>query len=631
MADIASNIWRDFETDGVPGSGKHLPKKSEIREWGAWVESVFTAVLASGGKLYTSKADMDADLVPAANTPALVIGDATPSNNGLYAKVGGTGTGSWTRVSDVPGTSFIRAQNVGAGTANAIVATTALPVPSADGGALIALPIYEANTDSAVTVAFNGGSALTILTAAGNAPAVGGLAAGMAVAGYKVGGNFRLLSDQASAAIQAAAEAAQLAAEAAQAAAEAAQVGAEAAETGAQAAQAAAEAAQAAAEAAITVISLPEQGSDPATPGAGTVKVYAKTDKKVYSKNSDGTVVDLGASSGGGSGGSFRDDALAAARLARAASDRIFTPRGFADAFVTDAGIESGSSSNYTYNNQDDDADNLIAVGAVSNTLTTNDTATGINFRQRFAAALFSVAGSKIRLHFTGSTAIDSNIGPVYVGHGASAGDAYDFEAAPTQVTFQGGNASAVIPAGDTFASDLIDFDYDDTKPLLVAMYQSGTGTGTRYADPGANYAQYHKIASDETSVVDATGYTTTANRLRLISAVSIFDNGAMVLVLSSRTLQYVPASVSVLLNALIDGSATLNADVIVEVSRDGGTTWTAGTLAEVDALEDGTKLYEATGINVGAQPSGQALAARVRTPNAHATTVKSIVVEGEQ
>jgi hypothetical protein len=54
----------------------------------------------------------------------------------------------------------------------------------------------------------------------------GGLTSGMIVAGYVSGSTFRLLSDQASAAIQTAAEAAQVAAETAQAAAEAAAAGA---------------------------------------------------------------------------------------------------------------------------------------------------------------------------------------------------------------------------------------------------------------------------------------------------------------------------------------------------------------------------------------------------------------------
>lgn len=34
----ASLIWRDYVTDGMPGSGAHAPVKSDIRAWGAEIE-----------------------------------------------------------------------------------------------------------------------------------------------------------------------------------------------------------------------------------------------------------------------------------------------------------------------------------------------------------------------------------------------------------------------------------------------------------------------------------------------------------------------------------------------------------------------------------------------------------------
>lgn len=136
-------------------------------------------------------------------------------------KNGASGAGSWTRVSDLP-FSFIIASDAGAGTPNAIQAATSIPVSSS---ALVWLNIFEANTASPVTVSFNGGSVLTIKTNSGNDVAAGGLVAGMIVMGIVSGSTFRLVSDQASAAIVAAAEAAQAAAEAAQAAAEAAAAG----------------------------------------------------------------------------------------------------------------------------------------------------------------------------------------------------------------------------------------------------------------------------------------------------------------------------------------------------------------------------------------------------------------------
>lgn len=59
----------------------------------------FSAIQAatSGRKAYQTKANMDADLAPAANTLAEVWGDSTAANNGVYAKLGASGAGSWTK------------------------------------------------------------------------------------------------------------------------------------------------------------------------------------------------------------------------------------------------------------------------------------------------------------------------------------------------------------------------------------------------------------------------------------------------------------------------------------------------------------------------------------------------------
>lgn len=189
--------------DGPAGSPLQ-PAKSEIRKLLKQYENVIDAFTASGGKIYSSKAAMDADLSLGSNNMAWVMGDPVAANNGVYRKTGAAGTGSWIRLGDLP-YSFIIASDAGAGTANAIQATTSIPV---SGSALIWLSVFEANTAAPVTVSFNGGSVLTIKTNAGNDVTVGGLTAGMIVMGIISGSTFRLISDQASASLLAGAEAA---------------------------------------------------------------------------------------------------------------------------------------------------------------------------------------------------------------------------------------------------------------------------------------------------------------------------------------------------------------------------------------------------------------------------------------
>ncbi len=199
MVELASTIWADG-----PTVDPHEPNKQQIRVWCTWVEGIITAFTASGGLIYSSLALLNADLAKPANSMAWVIGDPVAANNGVYGKVGASGVGSWTRRSDLP-FSFIVASDVGAGTPNAILATSSLPISQS---ALVWLTVAQTNTASPVTVTFNSGATLTVRSNSGNDIAPGGLVAGMTVLGIVTGATFRLVSDQASAAIAAAAEAA---------------------------------------------------------------------------------------------------------------------------------------------------------------------------------------------------------------------------------------------------------------------------------------------------------------------------------------------------------------------------------------------------------------------------------------
>lgn len=211
----AVDIFAPVRADGTPRPVSNV----DAQVWGTELERLIDSVLTVGGKIYPSKSAMDADLSPAANTSAIVIGDPVAANNGLYMKTGGAGTGAWQRVGDVPGYQIIPLTNAGAGTENALAATSALPVPQADRTAIMLLNVTAANT-GAVTVAVNAEGPRPLQTNSGEDIEPGYIRAGMVLAFVREGAAFRLLSDVASAAIQSAAEAAKDAAEAAQQAAE---------------------------------------------------------------------------------------------------------------------------------------------------------------------------------------------------------------------------------------------------------------------------------------------------------------------------------------------------------------------------------------------------------------------------
>ena len=95
---LAADVWRDFETSGVPSSGAHDPVKSGIREWAAEQEALTNAIGSNGGLVYATLAELNADLGHAAYTSAWVI---AASDAGIYQKSGAVDAGSWSRIADL--------------------------------------------------------------------------------------------------------------------------------------------------------------------------------------------------------------------------------------------------------------------------------------------------------------------------------------------------------------------------------------------------------------------------------------------------------------------------------------------------------------------------------------------------
>lgn len=208
MVDSANSIWRDYVTEGVPASGKHQPPKAKIRALLTSFESVIAAGALSDAVWKSTKALLNADLAHDADLIGVVYDDSTAANNGLYVKVGASGSGSWTQVSTfLPGYQFVTATDDGNSTANAWTMDTSPRLPAGDGVALVCLVVPMTNTSQDVTVSFDGDTAVTVLKASGNKPAVGGLVQYMPVLGVVIDGEFRMRSDQASSAVAAQVEA----------------------------------------------------------------------------------------------------------------------------------------------------------------------------------------------------------------------------------------------------------------------------------------------------------------------------------------------------------------------------------------------------------------------------------------
>ena len=194
---LGNEIASPVDAAGNPRAVENV----DMQRWMTEVERATLAFQAGGGIIFPDLATANASLAYNANQMAWVMGDPTPANNGVYRKIGASGSGSWARLGDLP-ISMIRLDNAGAGTADAIIAEPMLPLPTTPGAALLTVNILAANTGN---VTLNG---KPLRTNSGNEIAPGGLTAGSIHAFLDLGDHFRLLSDQASAAIVAAAEAA---------------------------------------------------------------------------------------------------------------------------------------------------------------------------------------------------------------------------------------------------------------------------------------------------------------------------------------------------------------------------------------------------------------------------------------
>ncbi|MCD1266084.1 hypothetical protein B5M44_19250 [Shinella sumterensis] len=77
----------------------------------------------------------------------------------------------------------------------------------------------------------------------------------------------------------------------------------------------------------------------------------------------------------------------------------------------------------------------------------------------------------------------------------------------------------------------------------------------------------------------------------------------------------------------IASGAPTINVDLLADISRDGGITWTTANLALASSFL-GIDMFEAQNIDISAQPSGTAMQWRVRTQNNKPIAVSGVVMQ---
>lgn len=592
LAPTAATVFSDDNIPGSPSSGPKKVKKSEVRAWGAWLESFVTAIGGSGGSVYLTRAQLFADLQHDANDMAWVVQDEALS--GIYRKNGAAGTGSWTRVADLP-YSVIIAEDEGTGTPNAIHASSAQPISST---AQVWLTVSTTNTGSPVTVSFNDGSPLTIKTNSGGNVAPGAIVAGSILIGKQDGSTFRLASDQASAAIQAAMEAV----------------------FGQFQSQYLGEYATA---------PTSDPNGDPIRQGAfywNTASIAhfywdgAAWQGFPFATVADDTVTDVKLSAALRNRISIDGGTLSAIHSSRAVAEPVFMANGLADGFGGEGGINTSASSGYVLDpgngrvmNGGNPVQQVDSFSYVPLATSAGGWA-GNTLRQKFAGVRISQGGNKVRILCKGGSS-GATFSSVYVGH-AGAGGSFTGDQVP--LTFGGGVSTLTLAANEEEWSDWVSYAVTAGSPLIIAAQCTAGGTIGRINPTDADFTLYYKAGTDAATTT-ATGYTTSVNDIVLVEQIQVeqpdsTENIALVTA-AFEFIDFTPTQVKVsgIFEAL--DALTLNTDVKIDVSRDGGTTWTAATMTQLKAL--GSRTYFETNIvSVSGQPSGDEISIRYRTFN---------------
>jgi hypothetical protein len=133
------------------------------------------------------------------------------------------------------------------------------------------------------------------------------------------------------------------------------------------------------------------------------------------------------------------------------------------------------------------------------------------------------LGGTKTRVFIAAPNTAACSWSAMYIGEGATTGNAYNFATTPVQVTF-GGKTSLTLAQKGTATSDPIALDFNPTKTHILAFNVSSSALRRlTTTDPAKQVISYLKAATSEAgTVAKASGYaghTNISYGLKLVQA----------------------------------------------------------------------------------------------------------------
>lgn len=287
----------------------------------------------------------------------------------------------------------------------------------------------------------------------------------------------------------------------------------------------------------------------------------------------------------------------------------------FADGYKASDGINSGSSTNYT---ADTTGGKVSPSGSTvatlpAQTFTSNNAGwSGYGARQLIPASAVTTSGTLVSVTFTGPTSGNPTvISAAYIG---PSGTAPSFASTPVQLTYLG-SGSFTIPVGGTLTTDVVTYSLNEAVDQIISL---GVTSGDfRTATSGVSgFTRYYKAAaSAEASNPSVSGYSNSANELQVVTSISVvsgFNN--MTVVTATQTADASVSNGRVLVEYDNTATPTLNTDLTVEITCNGGSNWASATLSAVTSYSQaGRKVAETADTPC---TSGTSWAARIKTFN---------------
>lgn len=170
--------------------------------------------------------------------------------------------------------------------------------------------------------------------------------------------------------------------------------------------------------------------------------------------------------------------------------------------------------------------------------------------------------------------------------------------------TFQGSNDGSSYTALYTMGNG-----------TSVAVFGSGSGLVTvPFTFTNTTAYRYYKCNVTQTGIP---GGRSIASIHELEGYDAVTTPASMTIISDTFTAQTAPSEASLVLLHQPISSVTLNVDTLAYISRDGGTTYTLGTLASGGEYSTGINILTINGLDISSQPSGTNIKYKIETANA--------------